>query len=64
MKKLLLMIFIWQITLDMAYATPASIISYAARFAPFIIVFILIVALMIWLIIKKKSSSDKETDNV
>ena len=62
MKKLLLLIVFWQITLEMAYATPASIISYAARFAPLIIVAILIIAIIVWFITKKNSSSGKESE--
>jgi hypothetical protein len=62
MKKLLILILFWQITIGIAYASPASLISYAARFAPFIIVAILIIALIVWLIIKKTSASGNETE--
>jgi len=58
MKQLLLFIVFWQLTLETVYASPASIISYAARFAPFIIVAILILAIIVWFIIKKNSGSD------
>jgi len=62
MKKLLLLIVLWQITLGIAYASPASLISYAARFAPFIIVAILIIAVIVWLVIKKTPASGEGTE--
>jgi len=64
MKKLfLLMIVLWQISVGMAYATPASLISYAARFTPFIIIALLIIGLIVWLIMRKKSSSEENKDS-
>jgi len=56
MIKFIFIAILTIIWIDIAYATPASIFSYAVRFSPIIICVIFIIAVILWLIFKSKKT--------